>query len=122
MYWIIEFGEEEGLLRAIDEKLDGLNFETESGVSEVPWQGRRASGPLQGFSSANRKGRSLLFHFEDQVDWEFTKCMADLLWRNGIFVCKGKAWGESVDHPPWEGGEGGFQSWFGWVAGGGFQW
>ena len=38
MYWIIEFGEE-GLLRAIDEKLDGLNFETESGVSEVPWQG-----------------------------------------------------------------------------------
>ena len=37
--WIFEFGEEEGLMRAIDEKLDRLNFETESVVSEVPWQG-----------------------------------------------------------------------------------
>ena len=36
MYWIFDFGEEEGLMRAIDEKLDRLNFETESVVSEVP--------------------------------------------------------------------------------------
>ena len=34
MYWIFEFGEEEGLMRAIDEMLDRLNFETESVASE----------------------------------------------------------------------------------------
>ena len=39
MYWIFEFGEEEGLMRAIDEMLDRLNFETESVASEVPWKG-----------------------------------------------------------------------------------
>ena len=39
MLWIFEFGEEEGLLRAIDELHDRLNFETESVASEVPWKG-----------------------------------------------------------------------------------
>ena len=39
MYWIFEFGEEEGLMRAIDEMLDRLNFDTESVASEVPWKG-----------------------------------------------------------------------------------
>ena len=33
-----EFGEEERLVRAIDEKLDKLSFDTESVVSEIPWQ------------------------------------------------------------------------------------
>ena len=39
MYWIFEFGKEEGLMRAIDEMLDRLNFETGSVASEVPWKG-----------------------------------------------------------------------------------
>ena len=39
MYWIFEFGEEEGLMRAIDEMLDRLNFGTESVASEVWWKG-----------------------------------------------------------------------------------
>ena len=60
MYWIFEFGEEEGLMRAIDEMLDRLNFETECCVGG-PVERRRTSGPTKGFSSANRKGRSLLF-------------------------------------------------------------
>ena len=38
MYWIFEFGEEEGLMRAIDEMLDRLSFESES-VASVPWKG-----------------------------------------------------------------------------------
>ena len=39
MFWILEFGEEEGLTRATDEKLDRLCFENESVASEVPWKG-----------------------------------------------------------------------------------
>ena len=39
MFWVSEYGEEEGLMRAIDELHDWLNFETESVVSEVPWKG-----------------------------------------------------------------------------------
>ena len=39
MFWIFEFGEEEGLMRAIDEMLDRLSFENESVASEVPWKG-----------------------------------------------------------------------------------
>ena len=38
MHWIFEFGEEEGLVRAIDEKLEKLSLETESVESEVPLQ------------------------------------------------------------------------------------
>ena len=45
MFWIFESGEEEGLTRGTDEKLDRLSFESES-------VRRRASGPPQGFSSA----------------------------------------------------------------------
>ena len=43
----------EGLTRATDGKLDWLSFENESVTSEVPWKGRRASGPPQGSSSAD---------------------------------------------------------------------
>ena len=39
MYWIFEFGEEEGLMRVIDVMLDRLSFETECVASEVPWKG-----------------------------------------------------------------------------------
>ena len=39
MNWVFELGEEEGLMRAIDEKLGTSTFEMESVVSEVPWQG-----------------------------------------------------------------------------------
>ena len=39
MFWIFEFGEEEGLTSAIDEKLDRLSFENESVASEVPYKG-----------------------------------------------------------------------------------
>ena len=37
--WIPELGEEEGLMRAIDEMLDRLSFENESVASEVPQKG-----------------------------------------------------------------------------------
>ena len=47
MYWIFEFGEEEVLMRAIDEMLDRLNFETESVASEVPWKGEVLQVHLQ---------------------------------------------------------------------------
>ena len=39
MFWVFAYGEEEGLMRAINELHDRLNFETESVVSEVPWKG-----------------------------------------------------------------------------------
>ena len=39
MHWIFECGEEEALVRAIDEKFEKLSLETESVVSEVSWQG-----------------------------------------------------------------------------------
>ena len=39
MFWVFEYGEEEGLMRAIAELHDRLNFETESVASEVPWKG-----------------------------------------------------------------------------------
>ena len=39
MFWIFEVGEEEGLTRAIDEKLDRFSFENESVASEVLWKG-----------------------------------------------------------------------------------
>ena len=47
MYWIFEFGEEEGLMRAIDELRDRFNFETESVASEVPWKGEVLQVHLQ---------------------------------------------------------------------------
>ena len=53
MFWIFEFGEEEGLMRAIDEMLDRLSFENESVASEVPWKGDVLQVHSQGFSSAN---------------------------------------------------------------------
>ena len=39
MFWVFEYGEEEGLMRSIDELHDRLNFDTESVVSEVLWKG-----------------------------------------------------------------------------------
>ena len=47
MFWVLEYGEEEGLMRAIDELHDRLNFETESVASEVPWKGEVVQVHLQ---------------------------------------------------------------------------
>ena len=47
MYWVSEFGEEEGLMRAIDELLNRLNFETERDASEVLWKGEVLQVHLQ---------------------------------------------------------------------------
>ena len=69
MFWIFEFGEEEGLMRAMDEMLDRLSFENESAASEVPW-------------------KETFFRIR-----EFKGCMAGLPWKNGIWVCKGEARG-----------------------------
>ena len=47
MLWVFEHGEEEGLMCAIDELHDRLNFETESVASEVPWKGEVLQVHLQ---------------------------------------------------------------------------
>ena len=47
MFQVFEHGEEEGLMRAIDELHDRLNFETESVASEVPWKGEVLQVHLQ---------------------------------------------------------------------------
>ena len=100
-HWIFEFWEEEGLMRAIDEMLDRLNFETESVASEVPWKG----DVLQVDLKVTEK-EEVCFCCEDQVDWDFKRCMAGLLWQSGICVYKGKAWGRVLmaTLPLWVGG------------------
>ena len=60
MFWIFEYGQEEGLMRAIDELLDRLNFETESVASEVPWKGEALQVHLQVSPLPTKKGRSPL--------------------------------------------------------------
>ena len=55
MFWVFEYGEEEGLMRAIDELHDRLNFECGVGG---PLGKESASGPPEGFSAANHKRRS----------------------------------------------------------------
>ena len=47
MFWVFEYGEEEGLMCAIDELHDRLNFETKSVASEVPWKGEVLQVHLQ---------------------------------------------------------------------------
>ena len=86
---------------------------------------RGASGPPTGFSAANQKGRSSLF-ISRFWRWLGNSKSA---WR---FFCGGLVFGFArarlgrvvdgyfrEDFGPQEGG---FWSWFGWVARGGFQW
>ena len=68
MYWIFEFGEEEGLMRAIDEVLDRLNLETESVASEVPWKGDVLQVHLK-LSLQPTEKEEVCFLFRGLVDW-----------------------------------------------------
>ena len=77
MFWVFEYGEEEGLMRAIDELHDPLNFEPESVASEVPWKGEVLQVHLQVSPQPSQKEE---FYFEVLVVvWECNGCMAVLL-------------------------------------------
>ena len=106
MYWIFEFGEEEGLMRVRSTKcLTGS-------VLRLRALRRRSRGKEMCFRFTYRflvsqqKRKKFAFYFEDQVNWEFKRCMVGLIWQNGIWVRKGKAWGEKLmaTLPLWVGG------------------
>ena len=80
MHWIFEFGEEEGLVRVIDEKLEKLSLETESAVSEVPLQGEVLQVHPEISLQPTEKEKVRAYFFEDLVDWEFSGCMAGCFW------------------------------------------
>ena len=93
MYWILEFGEE-GLMRAIEEMHDRLNFETESVASEVPWKGDVLQVYLQVLVS-QQKRKKFAFYFEDQVDCQKVHGGSSLAeWCLGL---QGQGLGRGVD-------------------------
>ena len=61
MFWVFEYGEEEGLMRAIDELHDRLYFETESVASEVLWKGEVLQVYLQVSPQPTKKEEFLYF-------------------------------------------------------------
>ena len=76
-------------MRAIDEMLDRLSFETESVAPEVLWKGDVLQVHLQVSRQPTEKEEGCFFI--SRTRWSGN---TDLLWRNGIWVCKGKAWRE----------------------------
>ena len=84
MYRIFEVGEEEGLMRAIDEMLDRLSFEDERVASEVPWKGDVLQvHPKVSLQPTEKEEVCFLF-----------RGRRSFFWMNGIWVCKGEAWEE----------------------------
>ena len=79
MFCAFEYGEEEGLMRAIDELHDRLNFETESVASEVPWKGEVLQVHLQVSPQPTKKEEVRFLFRGSGVVWECNGCMAVLL-------------------------------------------
>ena len=110
-------GEEEGLMRAIDELHDRLNFETESVVSEVPWKGDVLQVHLQ--PTKKEEVRFLFRVSGGGLGMQRVQSGSSLT--EWYLRLQGQGLGEDVDgYFTTLGGR--FWSWFGWVARGSFQW
>ena len=117
MYWIFEFGEEEGLIRAIDEMLGRLSFETECVASEVPWKGDVLQVHLQ-VSRLPTENEEVCF-LMSRTRWIGNSKSAWRIFFGGMVSWFARArlggkCGWLLYHFFW--------SWFGCVAGGGLHW